>query len=126
MKADRVGSVIKELLKDTREINGVYPVVASFKTTRPFAVYARTSVSPTYSKLSRLIPEYVVVRIDVAVYGDSYESGIETMGAVHNAIQGKNGVFGDVEVKSIMMVDSSEDFDNDVYIQVHTYELIIY
>lgn len=126
MKANKIGIVIKELLEEVDGICGVFALVAPLKTSFPFVVYGRSSVTPTYTKRPFKVSDFDTVNVEVQVVHSTYEGSIEAMERVHDAIQGKSGVFGDIEVKSIKLIDSTEDFESDVYIQNHTYELIIY
>lgn len=122
MKESKAGYVIKSLLKD---IIGVFPIVAPEKTKYPFAVYQKTSASPSYSKRS-IAPEFSIVRIDVCACSDTYEGSLAAINDIYIGLHGKKGTFGDILVKAITHVDSSEDFQQNAYMQTHTYELIIY
>jgi hypothetical protein len=128
MKAIEIGSVIKSLLLSKQEVTDkikkeIHPIVAPPGTGYPFVTYCRTSVSPTYTKDKRSLEDTATV--DVTIHAASYESSVEILRLAFDALQGYSGECNGVEVDEIRMVDSSEDFQEDSYLQNMTFEIDI-
>lgn len=126
MKAIEVGSVIKSLLLSKQEVvdrikKEIHPIVAPSGTGFPFITYCRTSIAPTYTKDKRSLEDTSTV--DVTVHAASYESSVEILRLVFDALQGYSGECNGIEVDEIRMVDSSEDFQDESYLQNMTFEI---
>lgn len=128
MKAIEVGSVIKSLLLSKQEVTDkikkeIHPLVAPSGTGYPFVTYCRTGVAPTYTKDKLSIEDTATV--DVTIHAASYESSVEILLIVFDALQGFSGECNGIDVNEIRMVDSSEDFQEDSYLQNMTFEIDI-
>lgn len=128
MKAIEIGSVIKSLLLSKKEVTDkikkeIHPIVAPYGTGYPFVTYCRTGVAPTYTKDKRSIEDTATV--DVTIHAASYESSVEILLIVFDALQGYSGECNGIDVNEIRMVDSSEDFQEESYLQNMTFEIDI-
>lgn len=128
MKAIEIGSVIKSLLLSKQEVTDkikkeIHPLVAPSGTGYPFVTYCRTGVAPTYTKDKLSIEDTATV--DVTIHAASYESSVEILLIVFDALQGFSGECNGIVVNEIRMVDSSEDFQEESYLQNMTFEIDI-
>lgn len=128
MKAIEIGSVIKSLLLSKKEVTDkikkeIHPIVAPSGTGYPFVTYCRTGVAPTYTKDKVSIEDTATV--DVTIHAASYESSVEILLIVFDALQGYSGECNGIDVNEIRMVDSSEDFQEESYLQNMTFEIDI-
>lgn len=128
MKAIEIGSVIKSLLLSKQDVTDkikkeIHPIVAPSGTGYPFVTYCRTGVAPTYTKDKQSIEDTATV--DVTIHAASYESSVEILLIVFDALQGYSGECNGIDVNEIRMVDSSEDFQEESYLQNLTFEIDI-
>lgn len=129
MRANEIGSVIKSLLLSGGDLpimvgRKVFPIIAPPGTDGDFIVYRRTGVKPAYTKDRNSSGDTATV--EILVVSDEYARSVDIMNAVFVALQNKSGVIESIDIDGIQMVDSEEEFQDDMYIQNMTFEIEIY
>ncbi len=114
----KVGKVIHDELRDILDI---YPVIAPQKTTGTFGVYRRTSLKCENTKDIYNICETAVVEIAIIsqTYAESLEKAIDVkfyLEHLHGRYETKKDEH--IHIANITMIDSSEEWSNDNYIQI--------
>lgn len=107
----QIGEVIYHLL---HEFKNVYPLVADEGTTFPFIIYKRTS---GYSNSAKDGLFSIVANIDVLVAAQSYEESIELADKILTKLESSNGHIVGYDVWSIKMIDSSEVWVENTFVQ---------
>lgn len=120
------GKAVKSLLSSaplTKIIsNKVYPLVAPLNTSFPYIVYLRTS-NPQYSKDNTYQDN---VSIEVIAVSDNYDQSVLIAEAIRNEIECKRNI--NVEgfnVVNIKLINSTESYGNDAYLQSLTFNFRI-
>lgn len=129
MKTNEIGSVIKSLLLSSSNLSTligkkVFPIIAPSGTEGDFILYRRTGVKPLYTKDRNSSGDTATV--EILVVSDEYTRSVDIMNAVFVALQNKSGVIEGIDIDRIQMVDSEEEFQDDMYIQNMTFEIEIY
>lgn len=122
----QIGKAIYHILSNDTDIvdrvqNKIYPLIADVDTTFPFIVYKRTGITPATSKDRFIYDEDVYVEVVVA--SDSYQESIEIADLVKSALQFKKGLYNDITVKDILLTDADEDYTQDTFIQILTFNI---
>lgn len=122
----QIGKVIYEILSNDDDIkqrvnNKIFPLVAENNTTFPFIVYKRTGIETADSKDRFIYKE--ASTIDVLIASDKYNDSIEVADLVKKALQGKKGEYSGINVQDINMIDATEDFTEDTFIQNITFKI---
>lgn len=124
----QIGKAIYSLLTENEELNNlinkkVYPLIANVNTTFPFIVYRRSGIDSVSSK-DRLINRERG-NIDLIIASDTYNESIEIAEKVNKALIHKRGLVAGINIKDIELVNASEDFIEDTFIQELTYKIEI-
>lgn len=126
MKSLEVGSLVKSLITSMSVkktlIGKIYPSVAPDKTKYPFLVYKRTGVTFDGDK-----DEYYRscdVTLDLIIVGDSYTQSLDIASSISDEMPTRTSSNG-FEVSEIMLTNASEDYVDDAYVQILTYNLTI-
>lgn len=122
MKNFKIGKDIKTLLMaDTEVTNAIgeklFPLVANAGTSFPFVVYRRNGYKPYSNK------DYSdeIVYMELAVLSDKYSESVDVADKVANALEHKETI----NIDDIIIDNSTEEFDNDIYIQKITIQIVV-
>lgn len=126
MKVIEVGCVIKSILLSKKEVTDkigkkIDPVVSLSELAGPFVTYCRTGVAPTYTKDKMSLEDTATV--DVTIHAATYEQSIDLLRVVFHALQGYRGICEGIKIGEIRMIDASEDFQVDSFLQNLTFEI---
>lgn len=115
------GKIIRKILTENEEIQSlgitkIFPVVTD-AAILPYIAYRRTSLTaqPAKSPAGVFNPDETVV--EVLCFTQDYESGITLAEAVRAAMDGKQAESGGIRMRSCIMTDSEETWQDDAYIQ---------
>lgn len=114
----KVGRFIAEHIKD---IVPVYAVLADHGATYPFAVYRRTGLTTYNTKDKFNYSEHVLIEINVA--SKDYDESVELLDKIKSRLEHKSGIINDIYVEGIDVINSSEDWQNDAYIQTIVFRI---
>ena len=121
MSTLQIGKAIYSVVSDNPDvINKVgtktYPLVADTKTSFPFIVYRRASITSNNNTKDRVLYKEIAT-VELRVASDKYDEGIEIAEAVRSALLGIKGNYADLDIYQIDLVDSEEIFNEDTYLQ---------
>ena len=122
MNSLQIGKVIYQILNGNG-INKVFPLVADEGTTFPFVVYRRTGLMPASTKDRFNYSE--LAAIDILVASADYESGNALAITIKDLLEHTRGTYGNINVGDIYLVDASEDYIEDAFIQKLTFNIEI-
>ena len=119
-----IGRAINSLLRDNLALvravgQKIYPIVAEVSTTYPFIIYRRSSLTPASNKDQRAEAVY----LDVFVVAERYATGVDIAELVRSALE--RGNYSDKDIEDIKLVNASEDFLDDAFIQNLTFKIDI-
>lgn len=122
----QVGKAIYSLLATNSNVKGkvdkkIFPLIAENGTTYPFITYKRNSLTPSGSKDKYIYSAEATVEINIC--DNTYNGSCELADMVIVALQGKKGIINTIDILSIDLVDSSEEFTDDTYIQTLTFNI---
>lgn len=112
------GAIIRDMLLNDSEVKKrvkkVFPIVAE-KAVLPYVLYRRAGFEqrPTKSGAGGAAG----VRMEVICYTADYASGVELAEAVRGALDCKSGERDGLVMRSCVLTDSEEAFEDDAYIQ---------
>lgn len=102
--------------------NKVYPLIASLNTTFPYIVFQRTS-TPLNTKDNVYQDN---VNIEIIAVSDNYDKSVELAELIRNELEGKRNITVEgFRITSIKLIDSSESYSNDAYLQSLTFNFRI-
>lgn len=102
--------------------NKVYPLIAPLNTNFPYIVFQRTSTP--YNTKDNVYQDSI--NIEIIVVSDNYDKSVELAELIRNELEGKRNI--NVEgfrISTIKLVDSSESYSNDAYLQSLTFNFKI-
>ena len=119
-----IGKAINSLLRANEELlsavgQKIYPIVAEVSTTYPFIIYRRSSLTPASNKDQQAEAIY----LDVFVVTERYATGVDIAELVRTALE--RGNYSDTKIQDIKLVNASEDFLDDAFIQNLTFKIDI-
>lgn len=122
----KIGKVIHDELRD---IMDVYPVIAPQNTTGTFGVYRRTSLGVKNTKDIYNYEESADIEIAIIspTYAESLEKAINVkmyLEHLHGQFQTKKDEH--INIADITLIDCSEEWSNDNYIQIMKFEITLY
>jgi hypothetical protein len=94
----------------------IYPLVADTKTSFPFIVYRRTGITYNNNTKDRILYKEIAT-LEIRVASDKYDEGIEIAEAVRSALLNIKGIYADLDIYQIELVDSEEIYNEDTYLQ---------
>jgi hypothetical protein len=119
-----IGNEIRSILLKDEDIvkqvgTDIYPIIASENTQGDFIVYMRNKYSKSAVKMGVYQDE-----CEVAVAGicDNYDNAIALASKIDNALSGQHTLDNGVRI-SITLVDSTETFDDDKYIETLVFNI---
>lgn len=112
------GSIIRAILLEDAEVKAmtgnVFPV-ATDKATLPYILYRRTSLEHNPSKAKQ--PGADTVHIEVLCFTEKYKDGVEMAEAVRAALDYAQGESDGLVMRSCILNDSEEAWQDDAYVQ---------
>lgn len=124
----QVGKAIYHILHNDADVvarveNKIFPLVANESTTFPFIIYKRTGLESATSKDRFIFKETATVEVIVA--SDKYNESVEIANLVKEALEGKQGIYSDIDIIDVRMTNTDENFIQDTFIQNLTFSIII-
>lgn len=102
--------------------NKVYPLVAPLNTTFPYIVFQRTSTP--YNTKDNVYQDSI--NIEIIAVSDNYDKSIELAELIRNELEGKRNMnIEGFRIASIKLIDSTESYSNDAYLQSLTFNFKI-
>lgn len=128
MKSFKIGKVIYNILTSDTGVTSfvndkVFPLVVQNGTDFPFVVYSRVSTLVDNSKDRFICSELCDVQI-MAVSAD-YEESVNIADVIHQALYGKRGNFGGIDIVDIQFDSIQETFQDDAYAQIINYKILL-
>ena len=119
MDSVKVGIVVKEILSSSKELKAIvgdkiYPLIAPAED-YPFVVYRRSGSTPEDSKDRMVISSESI--IEICSVSDDYGKAVEIASLVGDALIGKRGIIGGIEVNNIQYDSDDEDYIDGAFIQ---------
>lgn len=99
----------------------IYPIIAPEGTTNNYIVYVRDEYSIDRTKVGIAFHNCIVF---ISCVSSSYDESQEIADAVFQALDGKYKINTEQHnINAIELVDSTEDYDGDVYIQTLSFSI---
>ena len=119
MSSILLGKAIYSILTGNTELHEyiddkIYPIFAPDEILVPFLVYERRNIVPSYTKDGLLYDE---VGITINIVSADYSDGIEIANIVRSALELKSGDYSGVHIYRTELINSSEDYGVDGFIQ---------
>mgnify|MGYP000975239912 CR=1 FL=1 len=123
----KVGAAINLLLRASSDLTAlvgdrIYPVSTPGDVLRPFIIYQRTGLNPSYTKDRG---QNDSVYMNIAIIAEGYGQSIAVASAVEKALEGKRGIFAGLDISDIKSADSQEGADEINFIQDLQFEIFI-
>ena len=121
------GLLIREILLDNQDVsaitNHIFPIVTD-KADLPYILYKRSGISHTCNKGRS---DNDTIQMDVICFTTTYAESIDLAEAVRAALDGIEAVSNDksLRLRSCNLVDGSEGWQDDAYMQSLTFEVKI-
>lgn len=122
MNSLQIGKAIYQILNQNG-ITKVFPLVADEGTTFPFVVYRRTGLTPASTKDRYNYSELAV--IDILVASSDYESGNNLAITIKDLLEHSRGNYNGINIGDIYLVNATEDYIEDAFIQKLTFNIEI-
>lgn len=125
MSCISIGKAIKALLVDglskTSIKNKIYPLIADETTTFPFIVYRRSSITPESDK------DYSndSAHIQIMIAANNYAESVELAEQVRTSLVHKKGIIQTIPIEDISLVDGSEEFIDNTFVQNLIFKITI-
>ena len=120
MNGLKIGKAIKIIFHDNKNI---YPLVADQGAEYPFIIYRRTGVKHADTKDRFNFSEEITLEIIVA--SNTYSECLDEAQRVMWRMENTRGTYNDIKIQEIKLVDASEDYIEDAYIQKLTFKIEI-
>lgn len=125
MSCISVGKAIKKLLvdglKETDIKNKIYPLIADEGTTFPFIIYRRNSIAPESDKDYTNDSAY----IQIMIAANNYAESVDLAEKVRTSLIHKSGTIQTIPVEDITLVDGSEEFIDNTFVQNLMFKITI-
>ena len=119
------GEIVRSILAEDETIaatvTAIYPIVVN-TATLPYIVYRRIGLEQVAVKGSRGADK---AQIEVDVYTEGYTEGVELAEAVRDALDNATGSTDDLVMRSCLLTDAQEGWQDDAYIQQLVFEVRI-
>lgn len=121
-----VCTLLRELLLKDEEVNKyvknqVYPIIAPENTSGNYIVYIRDEYSIERTKQGIYNQNCIVY---ISCVSTNYDTSQEIADAVFQCLDNKYNISNDKQyIESIEMIDSTEDYDGDVFIQTLQFKI---
>ena len=120
------GAVIRSLLLSDEEVkkrtNKVFPIVID-KATLPYILYRRASLQHNPTKAG--MPGADTVTMEVFCYTASYADSVDLAEAVRAALDYKQGEHDGITMRSCVLTDSEEGYEDDAFLQQLVFQVKI-
>lgn len=115
-----VGKVIRKILTEDgavkeAKVTKVFPVVTD-KAILPYIAYRRASVDANALK-GITVNNADTTAIEVVCFTEDYESGVALAEAVRNALDGRQAEVDGLRMRSCILTNSEEAYQDDAYLQ---------
>lgn len=115
------GKIIRKILTEDEavkaaEVTKVFPVVTD-NAILPYIAYRRKSVDANSVKSQSVIGNADTTAIEILCFTQDYESGIALAEAVRDALDGRQAEVDGLRMRSCVMTDSEEAWQDDAYVQ---------
>lgn len=125
----KVGKIFKSLITGMEGVNKkikgrVFPSVADENTPFPYIVYNRTSTQFEATKDS--YSQFRTASVDLIVCGSAYTQSLDIAYAIADNMPSGDIVVDEFDISEIKLVSASEQYSNDCFIQVLTYNIELY
>lgn len=119
----QVGKAIYNILSNDVDVvnkvnKKIYPLVADQSTTFPFIVYRRTGLEPSTTKDRYIYSSSAIIQIVIA--SENYNDSVDIAEKVKDALIGKSGIYSNIEILDITLINADEDYFEDTFIQTLT------
>lgn len=119
----QVGKAIYNILSNNVDVvnkvnKKIYPLVADQSTTFPFIVYRRTGLEPSTTKDRYIYSSSAIIQIVIA--SENYNDSVDIAEKVKDALIGKRGIYSNIEILDITLINADEDYFEDTFIQTLT------
>ncbi len=112
------GAVIRDMLMKSEAVmqrtNKIFPI-ATDKALLPYILYRRAALEHNPTKAGQ--PGADTVTIEVVCYTAKYADGVELAEAVREALDYRQGESDGLTVRSCMLADSEEGYEDDAFVQ---------
>jgi len=112
------GSIIRAILLEDVGVNAltnnVFPI-ATDKAILPYILYRRTALDHNPNKARQ--PGADTVQIEVLCFTEKYKDGVEMAEAVRSALDYAQGEKDGLIMRSCILIDSEEAWQDDAYVQ---------
>lgn len=115
-----VGKAIYKILEG---IKSVYPIVADQGAEFPYIVYRRAGLSHANTKDRFNYQE--VATVEVIVAATSYLESIELAKQVMYRLEHTRGLYNEISINEIKLIDAEEDYIENTFIQRLTFSIEI-
>lgn len=115
------GKIIRKILTEdvavkAAKVTKVFPVVTD-NAILPYIAYRRKSVDANSVKSQSVIGNADTTAIEILCFTQDYESGIALAEAVRDALDGRQAEADGLRMRSCVMTDSEEAWQDDAYVQ---------
>lgn len=114
-KSLEVGIAIDSLLNP---ICDVFPIIADKGAKSPFIVYRRTALGAQNTKDLQVSGYLETATVDIVIASTKYRQSIELTQKVKDILEKTRGNIEGVKIHDIQVVNSSETWANDAYLQL--------
>ena len=112
----RIRTALLKSPEISKNISGVFPIVAPKNTVGDFIIYQRDQYSKEYTKMGIYKEQ---CRVYITAISESYDNSQELAYQINECLE---GVHHDLNM-SIKLIDSTEDFEDAKYIQTLLFEV---
>lgn len=115
----QIGKAIYSILSADAELSAlvgdrIFPLIAISETEYPFIVFRRDSILPSYSKDGI---NSDVTTVSILCVSSDYAQSALVADLTLSALSGKRGTFEGEIIDSIRLIEASEDFQEDAFVQ---------
>lgn len=108
-----IGKYIYERLKDLCS-GGCFAVIADHGAQMPFMVYRRTGLTILENKDSDFVDR---VNVEIAIVSADYDESVSLVQKAKDMLNRRRDIFENLCVEKIEIVNASENWANDAYVQ---------
>lgn len=120
------GAILRNILLSDEEVkaktNKVFPV-ATDAAQLPYILYRRAALAHNPTKSG--MPGADTVTMEVVCYTAKYAEGVELAEAARAALDYKQGELDGVRMRSCILIDSEEGYEDDAYVQQLVFQVKI-
>ena len=109
-----VGIVIDNLINP---ICKVYPIIADKGSKFPFLVYRRTGLNEGNTKDLKVAGYIETATMELIIVATKYRESIELTKQIKTKLERTRGLIEGIKIHDIQVINSSENFANDAYLQ---------